>query len=75
MDSVGDTSGYSIGWFSPNQMFASVTEVDFDVNLTDLGDRKWWKVGVVSEVAVQLDLQRSCCSVAPGFLASRCRCR
>ena len=69
MDSVGDTSGYSVAWFSPNQTFSSVAEVDFDVNLTDLGARKWWKVGVVSEARYN-STYNSCCSVAPGFLAS-----
>jgi hypothetical protein len=53
MTSVGDTSGYSIAWFSPNQTFASVDGISFAVNLTDLGERKWWKVGVVSDTLYQ----------------------
>jgi hypothetical protein len=67
---VGDTSGYSIGWFSPNQTFSSVREVDFDVNLTDLKDRQWWKVGVVSEARYNSTCNGSCCGPAPGFLVS-----
>jgi hypothetical protein len=68
MTAVGDTSGYSIAWFSPNQTFPSVTEVTFDVNLTNLGDRKWWKVGVVSDSLYQTTWNGSCCGPAPGFL-------
>ena len=48
MTSVGDTSGYSVAWFSPKQTFASVRQVCWDVNLTNLGNRQWWKVAVVS---------------------------
>lgn len=49
MTSMGDVDGYSVIWFSPKQTFDSVGEVRFNVNLTDLGPRKWIKVGVVSE--------------------------
>jgi hypothetical protein len=49
MTSMGDTDGYSITWFSPNQVFNSVRSVSVDVNLTDLGTRQWIKVGVVSD--------------------------
>ena len=70
MESVGDTSGYSVGWFSPKQTFGSVKEVDFDVNLTDLKARKWWKVGVVSEARYNSTYNGSCCYPAPGFLVS-----
>lgn len=48
MTAIGDTSGYSVGWFSPDQVFDSVTEVCWDVNLTNLGSRQWWKVAVLS---------------------------
>ncbi len=49
MTSMGDVDGYSVVWFSPDQTFDAVGEVTFDVNLTDLGNRQWIKVGVVSE--------------------------
>jgi hypothetical protein len=68
MTAVGDTSGYSIAWFSPNQVFDSVSEVSFDVTLTNLGDRKWWKVGVVSDSLYQTTWNGSCCGPAQGFL-------
>ena len=49
MTSVGDTSGYSIAWFSPKETFhsGSTTQVSFDVNVTDLGKRQWWEVSIV----------------------------
>lgn len=49
MSTMGDVSGFSVLWFAPNQQFSDVNKVSFDVNLTDLGSRKWWKVGVVSD--------------------------
>lgn len=70
MTSIGDTSGYSIGWLSPDMVFDDVTEVSFDVNLTDLGNRQWWKVGVVSNSRYNSTYTGSCCYDAPGFLAS-----
>jgi hypothetical protein len=48
MTSMGDTSGYSVVWFSPNQVFNSISEVCWSVNLTNLGTRQWWKVAVLS---------------------------
>ena len=48
MTAVGDTSGYSVAWFAPNQTFDAVHEVCWAVNLTNLGSRQWWKVAVVS---------------------------
>lgn len=51
MTSMGDVDNYSAVWFSPKQVFGSVDTVAFDVNLTDLGPRQWWKVGVVTEAA------------------------
>jgi hypothetical protein len=71
MDSVGDASGYSIAWFSPNAVFASVNSVSFDVTLTNLGDRKWWKIVVVSDSKYNTTLDQGgslCCNSAPGFL-------
>lgn len=49
MSSMGDIAPFTVLWFSPAQVFADVDSVAFDVNLTDLGSRKWWKVGVVSD--------------------------
>lgn len=43
----GDTSGYSIAWFSPKETFASVRKVCWSVNLTHLGTRQWWEVAVM----------------------------
>jgi hypothetical protein len=68
MTSVGDTSGYSIAYFSPKQAFNSVKSISFNVNLTNLGDRKWWKAGVVSEALYNSTWNESCCGPAPGFL-------
>ena len=49
MTSVGDTSGYSIAWFSPKQTFqgGSQTRVSWEVSVTDLGARQWWEVSIV----------------------------
>lgn len=49
MTGMGDTSGYSIVWFEPNQVFsaADTTTVSWDVNVTDLLARKWWEVMIV----------------------------
>ena len=47
MTSIGDTSGYSIGAFTPKVTFADVREVRWDVNLTDLGARQWTEVALI----------------------------
>ena len=47
MTSIGDTAGYSIGWFTPKQTFTGATQVSWDVNVTDLGARQWWEVAIV----------------------------
>jgi len=47
MTSIGDTAGYSTGWFSPQQTFVGSSEVSWDVNVTDLGARQWWEVSIV----------------------------
>jgi hypothetical protein len=47
MTSIGDTSGYSTGWFTPKQTFSTATTVSWDVNLTDLKARQWWEVSIV----------------------------
>lgn len=65
MTSMGDVDGYSMVTFSPDQVFADVTEVCVDVNLTDLGTRQWWKIGVVTD-----QLYRSTVNGVPGFLVS-----
>lgn len=46
---VGDTSGYSIGWFTPRQTFTRAAQptVSWEVNLTNLGSRQWWEVIVI----------------------------
>jgi hypothetical protein len=71
MSSVGDTSGYSIAWFSPNQVFGSVSSVNFDINLTDLGARQWFKVGVVSDALYNSTYANNYGGqIVPGFLVS-----
>jgi hypothetical protein len=47
MTSIGDTAGYSLGWFAPKQTFSGATQVSWDVNVTDLGTRQWWEVAIV----------------------------
>jgi len=47
MTSIGDTSAYSTGWFSPKQTFTDETSVSWDVNVTDLGARQWWEVAIM----------------------------
>jgi hypothetical protein len=47
MTSIGDTSGYSLGGFSPTQVFTNVREVRWDVNQTDLGDRQWTEIAII----------------------------
>lgn len=53
MTSVGDTSGYSIAWFSPKQVFqrGAHRSISWDANVTDLGGRQWWEVVLVPEGA------------------------
>lgn len=48
MTSIGDTAGYSTGWFTPKQTFSMVRRVAWDVNVTNLGARQWWEVAVIS---------------------------
>ncbi|MEM8746198.1 MAG: hypothetical protein AAGF91_05820 [Actinomycetota bacterium] len=47
MTSIGDTSGYSTGWFAPTRSFSNARTVSWDVNVTDLKGRQWWEVMVV----------------------------
>ncbi len=47
--SVGDTSGYSIAWFTPDATFDRTKQdtVSWSVSATDLGRRQWWEVVIV----------------------------
>jgi hypothetical protein len=47
MTSIGDTDGYSTGWFAPKQTFTTQRTVSWDVNVTDLLGRQWWEVSIV----------------------------
>lgn len=47
MTSIGDASGYSIGAFAPKEVFTDVTEVRWDVNMTDLGPRQFPEVKIM----------------------------
>ena len=48
MTSIGDTAGYSTGWFAPKESFHGDRTVSWDVNVTDLKHRQWWEVSIVS---------------------------
>ena len=61
MTSIGDTSGYSIGAFSPSQTFTNVREVRWDVNITDLGTRQFPEVKVIP--AGRFDFQNQPCAI------------
>lgn len=58
MTSMGDVDGYSIVAFSPATAFTDLNEVCWDVNLTDLGARKWWQMVVVPEAVFQANGQK-----------------
>lgn len=45
--SIGDTSNYSIGAFSPDQTFEDISEVRWEVNISNLGNRQWTEVALV----------------------------
>lgn len=60
MTSIGDTSGYSIGAFTPKQTFTDVEMVIWDVNQTDLGDRQWTEVAIIP--ADRFDFQNLPCT-------------
>jgi hypothetical protein len=49
MTSMGHVDGYSVVWFSPNQSFAHINRVCWDVNVSSnlLGHRQWWEVGIL----------------------------
>jgi hypothetical protein len=61
MTSIGDTSGYSIGSFSPKQSFTGVTEVRWDVNITNLGNRQFPEVKLIP--ADRFDFQNIPCAI------------
>ncbi len=60
MTSIGDTSGYSIGAFTPTETFSGVREVRWDVNLTDLGFRQFTEVKIIP--ADEFDFQQLPCA-------------
>jgi hypothetical protein len=49
MTSMGHVDGYSVVWFSPDQTFAHIKRVCWDVNVSSnlLGHRQWWEVGIL----------------------------
>ncbi len=68
MTSMGDVDNFSLIAFSPKVVFDSVSEVSFEVNLTDLGNRQWWKVGVITEELYNSQWNYYNDDVVPGFL-------
>ena len=48
MTTMGNVSGYSVVWFSPDEIFDSVSEVCWAVNVSTevLGHRQWWEVAI-----------------------------
>ena len=67
MSTMGDVDGYSIVTMSPRQTFTAPKSVCVDVNLTDLGTREWFKIGVVTNT---LYSSRPADPDVPGFLVS-----
>jgi len=61
MTSIGDTSGYSIGAFTPTVTFEDVSEVRWEVNITDLGSRQFPEVKIMP--AATFDFQNLPCSI------------
>ncbi len=61
MTSIGDTSGYSIGAFSPTTTFTGVREVRWDVNLTELGNRQFPEIKIIP--ADRFDFDDLPCSI------------
>ncbi|MEM7274068.1 MAG: glycoside hydrolase family 44 protein [Actinomycetota bacterium] len=61
MTSIGDTSGYSIGAFTPTTTFRDVREVRWSVNITDLGGRQFTEVKVIP--AGRFDFQNLPCTI------------
>ena len=46
---VGDTSGYSIAWFTPKRVFTRSRQptISWEANLTHLGSRQWWELIII----------------------------
>ncbi len=65
MTAMGDVDGFSMVTFAPKPTFDDITRVCIDVNLTDLGARQWWKIGVLST-----SLYDSTYRGVPGYLLS-----
>lgn len=61
MTAIGDTSGYSIGSFTPYETFEGIREVRWDVNMTDLGYRQFTEVKVIPEAT--FDTQQLPCAI------------
>lgn len=68
MTSMGDIDGYSIVAFAPNRSFSNFKRVCWDVNLTDLGARKWTEVLIVPEAAYRKN-RKSLAYNSPDFHA------
>ena len=68
MISEGDASGYSIAWVSPNQTFSmsGAASVCWEVNLTDMGTRQWFEVGVIPASAPDMFADASIASSVAG---------
>ncbi len=61
MTSIGDTSGYSIGAFSPKQHFGNVREVRWDLNITNLGYRQFPEIKIIP--VATFDYQNLPCAI------------
>jgi hypothetical protein len=68
MFSEGDTSGYSIMFASPNRTFnmQGAASVCWSINLTDMGTRQWFEVGVIPADAPDLFVESSIASAVEG---------
>jgi hypothetical protein len=53
MSAMGDIDGYTILSFAPNRSFTDFSRVCWDINLTDLGGRKWTQVAVIPRSAFE----------------------
>jgi hypothetical protein len=68
MISEGDTSGYSIAFVSPDRTFnmSGAASVCWEVNLTDMGTRQWFEVGVIPVSQPDLFVESSIASAVAG---------
>jgi hypothetical protein len=53
MTGMGDVDGYTILAFSPHQRFDGAKKVCWDVNPTNISERKWYGVAIISEAHYQ----------------------